>query len=55
MAAAPAAGGAAAAPAAESTEFSVTLEEVPQDKKIGVIKIVPRNFRSWPQRSERCR
>jgi len=41
MMAAPAAGGAAAAaPAAESTEFKVTLEEVPNDKKIGVIKVV---------------
>lgn len=38
MAAAPAAG---AAPAAqESTEFKITLEETPADKKIGVIKIV---------------
>ena len=36
-----AAGGAApAAAAAESTEFKVTLEEVPADKKIGVIKVV---------------
>lgn len=40
MMAAPAGGGAAAAPASESTEFKVTLEEVPVDKKIGVIKIV---------------
>ena len=39
MMAAPAAGGAAPA-AAESTEFKVTLEEVPNDKKIGVIKVV---------------
>jgi large subunit ribosomal protein L7/L12 len=39
MMAAPAAGGAAAA-AVESTEFKVTLDEVPNDKKIGVIKIV---------------
>lgn len=39
MAAAPAAGGGAAA-ASESTEFKVTLEEVPNDKKIGVIKVV---------------
>lgn len=39
MMAAPAAGG-AAAPAAEATEFKVTLDEVPADKKIGVIKIV---------------
>jgi large subunit ribosomal protein L7/L12 len=38
MMAAPAAG--AAAPAAESTEFKVTLEETPADKKIGVIKVV---------------
>ncbi len=38
MMAAPAA--AAAAPAAESTEFKVTLEATPDDKKIGVIKIV---------------
>lgn len=40
MAAAPAAGAAPAAAAAESTEFKVTLEETPNDKKIGVIKIV---------------
>jgi large subunit ribosomal protein L7/L12 len=39
VAAAPAAGGASAA-AAESTEFQVTLTEVPADKKIGVIKVV---------------
>jgi large subunit ribosomal protein L7/L12 len=38
MAAAPAAGGAAAA--AESTDFKVTLEAVPADKKIAVIKVV---------------
>lgn len=38
MMAAPAAG--AAAPAAESTEFKITLETTPDDKKIGVIKIV---------------
>ena len=37
MMAAPAAG---AAPAAESTEFQITLEATPADKKIGVIKIV---------------
>jgi len=37
MMAAPAA---AAAPAAESTEFKVTLETSPDDKKIGVIKAV---------------
>jgi len=39
MAAAPAAGGAAPA-AAESTEFQITLEKTPDDKKIGVIKFV---------------
>jgi large subunit ribosomal protein L7/L12 len=38
MMAAPAAAGAPAA--AESTEFKVTLEETPADKKIGVIKVV---------------
>lgn len=38
FAAAPAAGGAPAAE--ESTEFDVTLAEVPADKKIGVIKTV---------------
>lgn len=37
--AAPAAG-AAAAPADESTEFDVTLEACPDDKKIAVIKVV---------------
>lgn len=37
--AAPAAGGGAAA-APESSDFQVTLQEVPADKKIGVIKIV---------------
>ena len=37
MAAAPAA---SAAPAAESTEFEVTLQKSPDDKKIGVIKAV---------------
>jgi large subunit ribosomal protein L7/L12 len=37
MMAAPAA---AAAPAVESTEFKVTLESTPDDKKIGVIKAV---------------
>lgn len=40
MMAAPAAGAGAAPAAAESTEFKVTLEEVPNDKKIGVIKVV---------------
>lgn len=39
MAAAPTAAG-AAAPAAESTEFQVTLEASPADKKIGIIKVV---------------
>jgi large subunit ribosomal protein L7/L12 len=34
------AGPAAAAPAQEATEFKVTLEECPADKKIGVIKVV---------------
>lgn len=36
MAAAPA----AAVPAAESTEFELTLQKTPDDKKIGVIKVV---------------
>ncbi len=40
VAAAPAGGAAAAAPAAESTDFEVTLAEAPADKKIGVIKVV---------------
>ena len=40
MAAMPAAGGQAAPAAAESTEFQVTLEEAPGDKKIGIIKVV---------------
>jgi large subunit ribosomal protein L7/L12 len=40
MAAAPAAGAAAAAPAEEQTEFSVTLQEYPADKKVTVIKVV---------------
>lgn len=39
MMAAPAAGAAAPA-AAESTEFKVTLETTPDDKKISVIKVV---------------
>lgn len=39
MAAAPAAGAAAAA-VEESTDFKVTLEECPADKKIGVIKVI---------------
>jgi|SRR5688572_11440634 large subunit ribosomal protein L7/L12 len=38
-AAAPAAG-AAAAPVEEQTEFSVTLQEYPADKKVTVIKVV---------------
>lgn len=40
MMAAPVAGGEAAAPAAESTEFQVILEDAPADKKIGIIKVV---------------
>ncbi len=40
MAAAPQAAGAGAEKASESTEFKVTLEETPADKKIGVIKVV---------------
>ncbi len=40
VAVAPAAGGAAEAAVEESTDFEVTLTEVPADKKIGVIKIV---------------
>lgn len=40
MAAAPAAGGATEAKASESTEFKVTLEATPAEKKIGVIKVV---------------
>jgi large subunit ribosomal protein L7/L12 len=40
MMAAPAASGEAAPAAVEATEFQVTLEETPADKKIGVIKIV---------------
>ncbi len=38
MAAAPAAEGGAAA--AESTDFKVTLQDAPADKKIGIIKVV---------------
>jgi large subunit ribosomal protein L7/L12 len=38
--AAGAGGGAAAAPAEEQTEFSITLQEYPADKKVGVIKVV---------------
>lgn len=40
MMAAPAASGEAAAPAQESTEFAVTLESVPDDKKLAIIKVV---------------
>lgn len=40
MAAPAAAAGEAAPAAAEATEFQVTLEETPNDKKIGVIKVV---------------
>ena len=40
VAAGPAAGGAAAAPAEEKTEFTVSLKEYPADKKVGVIKVV---------------
>lgn len=38
--AAPAAGGEAAAAEEESTDFLVTLEDAPADKKIAVIKVV---------------
>lgn len=38
--AAPAGGGAPAAAAAEATDFQVTLAEAPNDKKIGIIKVV---------------
>jgi len=38
--AAPAAAAGAAAEVVESTEFEITLSEVPADKKIGVIKVV---------------
>ena len=40
VAAGPAAGGAAAAPAEEKTEFTVVLKEYPADKKVTVIKVV---------------
>lgn len=40
VAGAPAAGAPAAAPVEEQTEFTVLLQEVPADKKIGVIKEV---------------
>src|SRR5580698_3258747 len=40
MAAGPAAGGAAAAPVEEQTEFTVSLKEYPADKKVTVIKVI---------------
>lgn len=40
MAAAPAAGAGEAAGAKEATDFKVTLEQTPDNKKIGVIKVV---------------
>jgi large subunit ribosomal protein L7/L12 len=40
VAAGPAAGAAAAAPAEEKTEFTVILKEAPADKKIAIIKEV---------------
>src|SRR5579863_9971903 len=40
MVAGPAAAGAAAAPAEEQTEFTVTLKEYPADKKVTVIKVI---------------
>src|SRR3954470_8732276 len=40
IAAGPAAGAAAAAPAEEQTEFAVTLKEYPADKKVTVIKVI---------------
>lgn len=40
FAAGPAAGAAPAAAAAEATDFQVTLQEAPADKKIGIIKVV---------------
>ncbi|NGX42019.1 MAG: 50S ribosomal protein L7/L12 [Chlamydiae bacterium] len=40
MAAAPAAGGEAQAEAEEATDFQVTLEGFPTDKKIAIIKVV---------------
>jgi len=40
IAAGPAAAGAAAAPAEEQTEFTVTLKEYPADKKVTVIKVI---------------
>ena len=40
VAAAPGAGGAAAAPVEEKTEFTVLLKEYPADKKVTVIKVI---------------
>lgn len=40
MAAMPSAGGAAAEEAKESTEFKVTLQEAPADKRIAIIKVI---------------
>ena len=40
FAAGPAVGAAPAAAATESTDFQITLQEAPADKKIGVIKVV---------------
>src|ERR1019366_8618161 len=40
MAAGPAAGGPAAPPAEEQTEFTVPLKEYPADKKVTVIKVI---------------
>src|SRR4029077_723551 len=40
VAAAPGAGAAAAAPVEEKTEFAVTLQEYPADKKVTVIKVI---------------
>src|ERR1019366_1519298 len=40
MAGGPGAGGAAAAPVEEQTQFTVTLKEYPADKKVTVIKVI---------------
>src|SRR6204780_3774132 len=40
LAAGPGTGPAAAAPAEEQTEFTVTLKEYPADKKVPVIKVI---------------
>ena len=40
MAAMPSGGGAAAAETKESTDFKVTLQEAPADKRIGIIKAI---------------